>query len=119
MKRQMQALKSEPLQYPSFCSQTQQDAHKVVVYNSPTVLEILGIMLKQDKPSLNEEALYQEEKRLYLLISPELNFQEYDGVVGMSLEIAQGLVLRALRKRKIPLGVENEFHKLFLAYSMD
>lgn len=97
------------------------DNHKsqLVAFVPQTAVAILEKMLRQDKPSLNDEALHQEGMRLYHLIEPALDFREYQGVVGMSPEIAEGLVFRALHKHGICLGIQSEFHKWFLAYSMD
>ena len=80
------------------------------------VIKILGTMLCSEKQFLNDEALYQEGMGLYLLIEPVIPFQSYREV-GMTLEIARSLVLRALRKSDNSLGVESAFDKLFLLWT--
>jgi hypothetical protein len=101
----------------SVCPDNQRptDSHTSVwvALTPQVVMGVVETLLYQDKPTWNDEVLHLEVMRLYHLILPRLAYQEYQGV-RMSLEIVEGLVLRALRKSGISLGEQNEFHKLFL-----
>jgi len=74
-------------------------------------------LLKQEKPTLNDELRCQEEKRLYLLIESVLPFLLLHKV-GMSPDVLRSLVLHLLRQSGSPLGVENQFDRLFSEWMM-
>ena len=88
----------------------------VVSLNLDTVRRILSELLCQEEPSLSDSARDQRVERILPLICTEPIFPPE--LVGMSLSLARSWVLLSLRKNRIPLGVENEFDKLFLRLMM-